>query len=83
VQIAGLAVIERVGPSRRGRVVAWRLVCEVGEGKAIGVEQRGGESPWLDVAARGRVLIFDIVRVARSAVIAVSNVISNLVLGRS
>ena len=68
VQIAGLAVVERVGPARRGRVVAWRLVCEGGECKAVGVEQRGGESPWLVVAARGRVLVFDIVRVARSAV---------------
>jgi len=37
VQVAGLAVVERVGPAGRGRVVAGGLVCKRSKGEAVGV----------------------------------------------
>lgn len=66
VQVAGLAMVQRVGAARRRRVVARRLVGKGGKCKAVGVEQRGRESPWLVVSARGGILVFDVVGVARS-----------------
>jgi hypothetical protein len=64
VQVAGLVVVERVGAAGRGRVVAGRLVGKGGKGKAVGVEQRGRESPGLVAATRRRVLVLEVVVVA-------------------
>jgi hypothetical protein len=60
VQVAGLAVVKRVGATRGRGVVARRLVCERSKGEAVGVEQRRCEPPWLGVGARRWVLVFDV-----------------------
>lgn len=68
MQVAGLAVVERVGATRSRGVVARRLVGKRGKGKAVWVEQRGRKSPGLIVAARSGVLVLDVLMAVGLAV---------------
>lgn len=61
VEVAGLIVVERVRATGRWRVIAWRLVGEAAEGKAVRIQQRRSEAPWL-LGAPGRgVQVLDVV----------------------
>lgn len=64
MQVASLAVVQGVSAARRRSVVAGRLIGKRGECEAVGVEERGGEAPWLVVPTRCGIRIFDIFLVA-------------------
>jgi hypothetical protein len=61
MQVACLVVVEGVGSTWRGSIIARRLISEAREGEAVGVEEGGREAPWFMVAARSRVRILDII----------------------
>lgn len=70
MQVSSLTVVEGIGAARSRGVVSRRLISERCEGKAVGVEERRSESPWLVVAARRRVLIFDVFMVRKMPAVA-------------
>jgi hypothetical protein len=68
-------MIQGIGAAGSRRVVARRLICKRGECKAVGVEQRWGEPPWLVVSARCGILVLDVFRITMSGSHVVSRVV--------
>lgn len=67
VEVACLALVERIGTARSWCIVARRLVCKQGECKRIGIQERGCESPWLvrTPRRRFRIVIFEVVVIGK------------------
>ncbi len=57
VQVAGLGMVERVGSSRRWRIVARRGVRKVCERKRVGIQERRREPPWVIRRPRSGILV--------------------------
>lgn len=68
MEVSGLAMVQSVGTAGSWSVVARRLISKRSECKAVGVEEGRRESPWLVVPAGCRVLVLNVLMIAKMSV---------------